>query len=174
LQTVFAALPRHFPRAIAVVIHRHKEGDEFLAEYLQKNCSLPVAEAIDKDPIVPGRIYVAPANYHLMVDEGYFSLSIDEEVQFARPSVDVLFESAAELLGPGVIGVILTGANHDGAEGARAIRENGGIVVVEEPSTAACPTMPAAAIEASATGYISPLEGIVPLLVRLIEEGIPS
>lgn len=170
LQEIFSALPGSFSWPVAVVMHRHKEADDFLVEFFQKDCALPVAEVVDKDPICPGRIYIAPADYHLLVERTHFSLSVDDQVQFARPSIDVLFESAADVFGPAVIGVVLTGANHDGADGARRIQERGGLMVVEDPRTAVCPTMPEAAIEAVAPGHVCPLKDIASLLVRLTSE----
>lgn len=167
LQKVFSALPGTFPAPLAVVMHRHKEADDFLVQYLQRDCALPVAEVMDKDPICPGRIYLAPADYHLLVEPGYFSLSVDDQIQFARPSIDVLFESAADVFGAGVIGVVLTGANHDGADGAGRIQRQGGVVVVEDPKSAVCPVMPEAAIRSAASSHVCALEGIAALLVRL-------
>jgi len=168
LQKIFSALPADFSQPIAVVIHRQKETDDFLTEYLQKACVLPISEVVDKEPIVGGRIYFAPADYHLLVEPDHFDLSIDEHVQFARPSIDVLFESAADVFGKKAIGVILTGANRDGARGVESIQDRGGIVVVENPQTATCATMPTAAIKAASSSYICDLNYISPLLVSLI------
>ena len=123
-------------------------------------------DADDKQWIKPGTVYFAPADYHLLVEKGEFSLSVDEAVHHSRPSIDVLFESAADAYGAALIGVILTGANDDGAAGARRIKSRGGLVVAQDPKTAEAPAMPAAAIAAGAVDQILPLDQIGPFLVE--------
>jgi two-component system chemotaxis response regulator CheB len=126
-----------------------------------------VQDAEDKMAIERGKVYIAPPDYHLLVEHGSFALSVDERVQFARPSIDVLFESAAHSYGPGVIGIILTGANEDGAAGLAAVKARGGVAVVQDPSDAERRTMPDAAIAATAADAVLPLEGIGEFLYAL-------
>jgi two-component system chemotaxis response regulator CheB len=167
-------LPADFPLPLAVALHRHRESDGLLAPLLQKSCVLPVGEVDDKEPIVAGRVYVCPADYHLLIDDGCFSLSTDDLVNFARPAIDVLFESAAEWHGPATVAVILSGAGFDGAAGARRVRERGGLVLVQKPDTAESPWMPAAAISATQTRHVLTLERIAAVLVRLARRRRPS
>ena len=166
-RTILRGLPRSFPDAIAVVLHRQKEADAPLLEILQTGTSIPIDEVLDKEPIRPGRAWLGPADYHLFIEDEHLSLSTDEPVNFARPSIDVLFESAADAYGAGVIGVVLTGANADGALGAIAIRQRGGLIIVEDPKTAQCGIMPQAALDATGTPYVRPLEEIASLLIEL-------
>ena len=123
-------------------------------------------DADDKQWIKPKTVYLAPADYHLLVEKGEFSLSVDEAVSHSRPSIDVLFESAADAYGPSLIGVILTGANNDGASGVRRIKSRGGLVVAQDPKTAEAPSMPEAAIATGAVDQILPLDQIGPFLVE--------
>lgn len=167
LQTVLGDLPSNFQLPIAIVQHRHRDSDDTLKAMIQQFVALPVREVEDKDEMVSGTVYLAPADYHLLVEPGYFALSTDEPVSYARPSIDVLFESAADIYGEQVIGVILTGANQDGMQGLKKIKARGGKTIVQEPSTAASPIMPAAAISAVAVDWILSLYEIAPLLVNL-------
>jgi two-component system chemotaxis response regulator CheB len=167
LKTVLVNLPAEFLAPIAIVQHRHKESDKTLQELLQEHTNLPIQEVEDKDEILPGQIYLAPADYHLLVEPGYFTLSIDEPVSYARPSIDVLFESAADAYGERVIGVILTGAYQDGMQGLKKVKARGGITIVQEPTTAESPIMPEAAIAAVAVDWVLSLSEIAPLLVNL-------
>lgn len=152
---------------IAVVQHRHKQSDHLLTTLLQDDTPLCVCEVEDKAPIVPGNVYVAPADYHLLVEEGYFSLSTDEPVRFSRPSIDVLFESAADTYGSRAIGVVLTGANADGAQGLRRIVDRGGLAFVQTPATAESPTMPTAAISAVPEARVCTIAEIAALVASL-------
>jgi two-component system chemotaxis response regulator CheB len=122
LHTILRDLPKSFSRPIAVVLHRHKDSDDALMTILQRDIALTVREVVDKEPIQLCCVHIAPSDYHLLVETMCFSLSTDEPVQFARPSIDVLFESAADVYGSEAIAIILTGANRDGAAGAREIR----------------------------------------------------
>jgi two-component system chemotaxis response regulator CheB len=167
LQKILRQLPAIFSRPIAVVLHRHRESDDLLVHLLQQASALPVTEAVDKEPILGGRVYIAPADYHLLVDELHFSLSTDDPVQFARPSIDVLFESAADAFGAKAIGIVLTGANQDGASGAARIRAKGGLVIVQDPATAENATMPQSALDATGTPHVASPEKIGELLSRL-------
>lgn len=146
LKVLLAGLPRSFPLPVAIVQHRHRDSDEMISYVLRQHAFLPLKEVEDKDDINPGYVYIAPADYHLLVDDGYFSLSTDPPVSYARPSIDTLFESAAEQYGDRVVGVILTGANQDGAAGIAEIKTRGGIAIVQDPATAESPTMPEAAL----------------------------
>jgi two-component system chemotaxis response regulator CheB len=174
LEVLLAGLPRNFPVPVAIVQHRHKSSDDKLRMMLQQYTPLVVIEPQDKEEIVPGCIYLAPADYHLMIEAGSdsvpypcFSLSTDAPVTYARPSIDVLFETAADTYAEKLIGVLLTGANHDGTGGMGKIRARGGRTVVQEPSTAACPTMPKAAIARGVAQNILPLAEIAPFLVKI-------
>ncbi len=166
---ILGQLPATLPVPVVLALHRYPESDELLAQSLQRATVLPVIEVNDKDEILPGRAYVAPANYHLLVDDGCFSLSTDSKVNHARPSIDVLFESAADWIGSGVIGVVLSGATSDGAAGAREIQRRGGSVIVEHPETAACRVMPQAAIDATRAAGVHPADQIPRVLLGLLE-----
>lgn len=160
LQTLLPALPEKFSCAVVVVQHRGKEPGSMLREFLQRSSVLPVAEPEDKEPILAGHVYLAPRDYHLLVEPGNFALSTEAPVYFARPSIDVMFESAADAYGEDVIGVVLTGANGDGARGLARIKGAGGLAVVEEPATAQAPEMPEAAIAATKVDRVLPLSEI--------------
>ena len=172
VQIILSALPKNLPVAVAIGQHRHKSSDGELIRYLQEISVLPVREAEDKQPIIPGIVFLAPADYHLLVEPGYFALSTDAPVTYARPSIDVLFESAADAYGAKVIGIILTGASSDGAQGLAKIKAYGGTVIVQKPDTAECPIMPEAAIKAVKMPQIIPLAEIVPFLNSQIKSQI--
>jgi len=167
LTCLLSALPGDFPLPLAIVLHRAVDGDATLQQLLHRHSSLPVLEAEDKMPLAAGHAYLAPANYHLLVGHMEFSLSTEAPVGFARPSIDVLFESASAAHGSKTLGVVLTGASADGAWGAGKIRARGGTVVVQSPETAECPVMPRAAIAVDAASSILPLEAIPGLLAEL-------
>jgi two-component system, chemotaxis family, protein-glutamate methylesterase/glutaminase len=167
LQILFGALPKDFPVPIAVVQHRYRTSNEGLPAFLRRHTPLQVVDTTDKEWIKSGTVYLAPANYHLLVERGELSLSVDEAVAYSRPSIDVLFESAADAYGSGVIGVVLTGANADGAKGAARIKNRGGFVIAQDPATAESPAMPQAAIDATRVDRILPLDRIGPFLVEL-------
>jgi two-component system chemotaxis response regulator CheB len=167
LMALFQKIPVTFRAPSAVVLHRQKDSDGMLLEILQRDLPLPVREPLDKEPILPGRVYLAPADYHLLVEPSHFCLSVDEPVRYARPSIDVLFESAADAFGRDAIGVVLTGANRDGSEGAARIKARGGRVIVQEPATAEAPQMPQGVISSLEPDYVLPLDKIGPLLIEL-------
>ncbi|MGH7619327.1 MAG: chemotaxis protein CheB [Gemmatimonadaceae bacterium] len=146
LRELIAGLPRDFALPLVVVQHRHKHSGHLLPALLQDSTPLRVCEAEDKAPITGGAVHVAPADYHLLVEEGFFSLTMDEPVAFSRPSIDVTFTSAADVYGDRAIGVVLTGANADGSRGLRRIADRGGLALVQLPRTAESPAMPAAAL----------------------------
>jgi len=167
LERILPALPGEFPAALIVVMHTAPESRSLLVELLGKRCRLPVREAQEGGEILPGTIYVAPPAYHLLVeDDRTFSLSTDAKVSYARPSVDVLFESAAHAYGERLIGVILTGANHDGSAGLRAVAEAGGLCLVQDPAGAEAHTMPESALAASAAARSVPLDKIAEALIE--------
>ena len=167
LRIVLEGLPEHFPAAIAIAQHRDRASGDPLSRTLQQESRLPIVDVEDKEPICPGCVYLAPADYHLLVEPEQFSLSVDAPVGFARPSIDVLFESAAEVYQSEVIGIILTGANQDGARGLAQIKARGGYTIVQDPRTAECPSMPEAALSKSSVDRVLPLQQIPPLLVAL-------
>ena len=167
LITILASLGSDFHVPIAVVQHRHRRSNENLPDFFRRQTHLCVVDVIDKQWIKPDCVYLAPADYHLLVERGAFSLSVDAAVAHSRPSVDVLFESAADAYGDRVIGVVLTGMNDDGARGARRIKHRGGFLIVQDPATAEAPAMPQAAINATRVDRILPLERIGPFLVEL-------
>jgi two-component system chemotaxis response regulator CheB len=160
LQTVLRGLPHSFPLAVAVVLHRPKETENLLIPLLQDGSELRVSEAMDKEPIQRGRVYVAPSDYHLLVEGKHFSLSTDDPVQYARPSIDVLFESAADAFGSKVIGVILTGAGMDGAHGVAQIQHRGGRILIQDPVSAESAAMPLAALKAAPTAHVRSLNDL--------------
>ena len=166
LEKIFCVLPAGFATPIAIAQHRHKKSNEGLPEFFRRSCKIRIMDADDKQWIKPNTVYLAPADYHLLVEKGEFSLSVDEVVHHSRPSVDVLFESAADAYGSALIGVILTGANDDGASGVRRIKSRGGLVVAQDPKTAEAPSMPEAAIATGAVDQILPLDQIGPYLVE--------
>jgi two-component system, chemotaxis family, protein-glutamate methylesterase/glutaminase len=158
---VLADMPAEVDLPIVVAQHRHPGSLEgTLAHLLGTQAGRPVLDAEDKMAIEPRHVYIAPPDYHLLVERGSFALSLDDRVQYARPSIDVLFESAAHAYGPGVIGVILTGANEDGAAGLARIKQRGGVAVIQDPAGAMRRAMPDAAMAATVADAVLPLEDI--------------
>lgn len=148
LSAILPALPADFPMPIMVVVHVPPDRRSVMADLFQAKCRLSVEEAEDKEPIIAGTVYFAPPDYHMLVEvDKRVSLSSDEPVLFSRPSIDVLFESAADAYGPALIAIVLTGANNDGAKGLQAVVEAGGTALVQDPGTAFASTMPEAAIK---------------------------
>ena len=168
LHVLLGGLGRPLPVPMLVVCHSGSEDMRLFCELLATRSGLPVQEAEERQQPQPGHVYVAPSGYHLLVErDGRFALSIDPRVAFSRPSIDVLFESAAETWRGHLLAVLLTGANSDGARGCRRVRELGGSVVVEDPRTAQVPVMPAAALELAGADHCLPLADIPPLLETL-------
>ena len=158
---VLADLPAELDLPIAIAQHRHPDSHEgTLAELQAAQTDRTVLYVEAKMAIEPGYVYIAPPNYHLLVERGSFALSVDERIRFARPSIDVLFETAARAYGAGVIGIILTGANDDGAHGLARIKKVGGVALIQDPLGAARRTMPDAAIAATVADAILPLDAI--------------
>jgi two-component system chemotaxis response regulator CheB len=160
------ALPPSLPCAMALVQHLGPGASE-LARLLARHTTWPVREADDKERITPGRLYVAPPDYHLLVQVNGFALSTDAPLRHSRPSIDVLFESAADAFGARLAGVLLTGANDDGARGLARIQARGGVTIVQDPATATRPDMPRAALATITPDLVAPLEGIAAHLVEL-------
>jgi two-component system, chemotaxis family, protein-glutamate methylesterase/glutaminase len=170
LKTLLSALPASFPLPIAVVQHIEQHSDAYLAEFLDRASAIDVREAEDKQALQTGTAYLAPAGYHLLIEpDRSFSLSIDEKVNYCRPSIDLLFESAADAYGENLVGIVLTGANADGAKGLKAVKKSSGLAVVQNPKTAQSSYMPQAAINIAPVDHILDLEKIAPLLVKLTE-----
>lgn len=167
MERVLADLPADFSLPVAIVQHRGTAASSGLTTLLQRRTHCKVKEPVDKEPIRPGHIYIAPADYHLLVDGCAFALSTDAPVLSARPSIDVLFESAADAVGPGAIGVVMTGASADGAEGAARIKAKGGILIVQDPDSAESDVMPRAALCRATPDAVLRLEDIGAALSRI-------
>ena len=167
LRVLLSGLPAEFFLPMVIVQHRGKHMETGLCEFLAHSSRLPVGEPEDKEPVLPGHAYLAPRDYHLLIQSRSFALSTESPVGFARPSIDVLFESAADEYRKRAIGVILTGANHDGARGLAAIKAQGGLTLVEDPMTAVCREMPDAAINLTRVDWILPLQEMAAGLYRL-------
>jgi two-component system chemotaxis response regulator CheB len=170
LRQLLAGLPAGFPLPLVIAQHRGEEREE-LASFLQQYSALPVREPEDKEPILPGRVYLAPAGYHLLVEEGAFALSTAAPVNCARPAIDLLFESLAEGYGPRALALVLTGNSADGARGASQIRALGGQVAVQDPQSAEAPAMPRAALEAVPEARVLPLPQLIAWLAGLGGKG---
>jgi two-component system chemotaxis response regulator CheB len=155
LSTLLSVLPAACRASFFIVMHIPRERPSLLPELFGSRCALPVREAEDKEPVQPGTVYFAPPDYHLLVDRGpALALSSDEPVHFSRPSIDVLFDSAADVYGERLLGLILTGANQDGEEGLAAIGRAGGRTIVQEPSGAAVPFLPEAALKEGPVDFV--------------------
>jgi two-component system chemotaxis response regulator CheB len=168
LQTLLSGLPANFPLPLVIVQHRGKDSEPGLCEFLDRGSRLPVSEPEDKQNMLPSHAYLAPQDYHLLIEERSFALSTEPPVAFARPSIDVLFESAADEYKEHAIGVILTGGNRDGARGLAKIKARGGLALVEDPASAAFREMPEAAIDSTDVDQILTLEEIAPFLSKLV------
>lgn len=168
LKTVLGGLHPALAQTILVCLHSRSDTVDMLCDVLARTSALPVIEAIERQRAAPGVVHLAPSGYHLLVESDlHFALSIDARVNYARPSIDVLFQSAAEAWRDTLIGVVLTGANADGAQGLQCIRQLGGIAVVQLPADAEATAMPQAALDTAGADYCLPLSAIAPLLNRL-------
>jgi two-component system chemotaxis response regulator CheB len=167
LSVLLGGLPAGFEPAVVVVQHRSRDSDDTLSRLLGDRTPLPVVEVDDKDVIEAGHVFIAPPDYHLLIEGETFALSTEAPVAFSRPSIDVLFESAAEALGERVIGVLLTGANADGAAGLVCIKQRGGYAIVQDPETAVGRAMPAAGVATEVVDVVLPLERIAGHLVEI-------
>lgn len=168
LSVLLPALPADLRVPVLIVLHLPRDRPSQLVEIFAPKCALSVQEAEDKAPAVPGTVYFAPPDYHLLLDAGpSLALSADEPVHFSRPSIDVLFESAADVYGETLVAIILTGASQDGALGLDAVRKAGGCTIVQQPDTAQAPLMIEAALARGPVDFVLPLEAIADLLRTL-------
>jgi len=168
MRNIFCALPAGFALPFVVVQHIGARSDGKWIEILDSQSEIHIKEADEKEKIKPGTAYIAPPNYHLLIEKDRtLSLTVDERVNFSRPSIDVLFESAAIAYSASLIGITLTGSNNDGANGLLKVKENGGLVIVQDPQTAESPAMPEAALAAVKPDYVLSLGEIVALLIRI-------
>jgi two-component system chemotaxis response regulator CheB len=168
LSVLLPALPGDIRTPVFVVLHLPRDQPSLLVEIFQPKCALPIREAEDKEPVEAGTVYFAPPDYHLLVDTGpQLALSADEPVHYSRPSIDVLFESAADCYGARLLGIVLTGANEDGAAGAAAVRRAGGVTLVQQPESAQVPLMPASALKLAAPTHVLTLAAMAKLLPTL-------
>jgi two-component system chemotaxis response regulator CheB len=168
LSVLLPALHPGTTAAVFIVVHLPRDRDSLLPDIFARKCALTVREAEDKEPVAPGTVYFAPNNYHLLVDQGpQLALSVDELVHHSRPSIDVLFESAAEVYQRRLLGIVLTGANDDGAQGLAAVHDAGGITIVQDPASAQSPQMALAAIKRRRPDHVLSLDQIARLLRTL-------
>jgi len=169
LSVLLPALPPDLRVSLFIVVHLPRERPSLLAEIFTRKCAVKVREAEDKMRVEPGTVYFAPPDYHLLLDEGpQLALSIDELVHFSRPSIDVLFESAADIYAERLMGIILTGANDDGTAGLAAIHRAGGVTIVQEPESAQVPVMALSALKRTPADFVLPLAEIAVLLQALV------
>ncbi len=167
LGVLLPALPATLRATVVVVVHLPRERPSLLCQIFQPRCALPVREAQDKEPLEPGTIYFAPPDYHLLLDAGpTLALSVDEPVHFSRPSIDVLFETAADACGSQLLAILLSGANADGAQGLVAVQAAGGTTLVQSPASCAVPFMPEAALAVMQPGHLLTPEGMAALLLE--------
>ncbi len=165
LSAIVPEFPESYSLPVIVVQHMGEANEEFLARHLNRHSAVLVKEAGDKEAIQPGTLYLAPPGYHLLIEEDRsFSLSVDPRVNYSRPSIDVLFNSAADVYQGSLIGVILTGANSDGSQGLRNIKERGGLAIAQDPASAEVEYMPQKAIAAAQVDHVLKLEEIGPFL----------
>ncbi len=173
LRTLVSGLPGDFGMAVTLVQHRHKDSDHLLRQLLQEHSALRVCEVEDKMPMEHGCIYVAPPDYHTLVEPGHFSLSTEAPVRYSRPSIDVTFLSAADSYGHRTVGVVLTGANADGAVGLKRISDRGGMAIVQDPATAESSLMPSAAVRAVPRAKVMKLDEMI-RFVSMLPAGQPE
>jgi two-component system chemotaxis response regulator CheB len=172
LSHLLPALRPGLQASVFVVIHLPRERSSLLVDIFQPRCAVEVREAQDKEPVAAGTVYFAPPDYHLLVDEGpQLALSADDLVNFSRPSIDVLFESAADVYGDRLLGIILTGASQDGASGLEAVHRAGGWTVVQQPENAQAPLMVESAIKRIPVDFVLPIDQIARLLQSLHHGG---
>jgi two-component system chemotaxis response regulator CheB len=170
LTALLPALSDALPQPVFIVQHQRRERSSLLVSLFEGDCRLPVLEAIDNAPVEPGTVYLAPPDYHLLIDTGpRIALSVDPPVHYSRPSIDVLFESAIDQYGSLLLAILLTGANEDGAAGIKTVRDAGGITIVQDPASAQVPTMPTAALASCEPDLVLDLAGIAAVLAALPE-----
>lgn len=152
---ILAGIHGPIQQSIVIVVHRKHSSDSILADLLSDKADMPVREVEDKEPVLPATIYIAPPDYHLLFEStSMFALDSSEKMHYSRPSIDVTFESAAEMFGPACVGILLSGANADGAMGLKRIREAGGLAMVQDPATAEVDYMPAQAVKLGAAEMV--------------------
>jgi two-component system chemotaxis response regulator CheB len=174
LMTLLPPLSAAFGPPIFIVLHVPRDRPSILADIFARRCRLRVCEAQDKELVHPGTVYFAPPDYHLLIDEGpQLALSSDELVHHSRPSIDVLFESAVDVYGSRLLGVVLTGANEDGAEGLAAIHAAGGITIIQQPESAQVKQMVISALSRNPESEVLDLPGIAELL-QTLDQGVPA
>jgi len=170
LGEILPRLPDDFPVPVIIVQHISPQSDNYMIRHFNNLSKITVKEADEKEAILPGHAYFAPPNYHLLVEEDQtFSLSVENRVNFSRPSIDVLFESAIDAWYSSLIGIILTGANNDGSKGLKKIKDFGGLTIVQDPKTAEVSAMPDSAIKLFKPDHILKLKDIAPFLVSLFK-----
>jgi two-component system chemotaxis response regulator CheB len=170
LSSFLPTLPKDYPLPVMIVVHLPPDKNSVMADLLKSKCKIDVREAEDKEPIRAATVYIAPPDYHLLVEpDRRLSLSSDDPVHFSRPSIDVLFESAADAYGPGLVGLILTGGSSDGANGLRAVHQAGGQALVQDPAKANVPLMPQAALEVCPSARVMSLPEITTFLNHLVQ-----
>jgi two-component system chemotaxis response regulator CheB len=175
LSYILPALPAHFSIPIAIVLHVPANRPSLLADVLGARCALPVREVEDKEPVAAGTVFVAPPNYHLLIErQRTFALSIDAPIHYSRPSIDALFESAAEAYGESLLAVLLAGANEDGARGVGRVKAMGGTAIVQEPATSQSPEMPNAAIRVAPVDRVLAPVGIAEFLIEAGRRDTPA
>jgi two-component system chemotaxis response regulator CheB len=175
LTELLPALPPGLGPPVFIVLHLPRDRPSVLAEIFTRRCAVPVREAQDKEAVIPGTVYFAPNNYHLLVDNGpQLALSADAPVHHSRPSIDVLFESAAEIYRERLLGIILSGANEDGACGLAAIHDAGGDTIVQTPQTARVPHMVLSALRLRPADGVLPLDEIAAMLRTLDAGAVPA
>ena len=174
LRELVSVLPADLVMPVVLIQHRHKMSDHLLATLLQDRTALKVWEVEDKMPMEPGSIYVAPPDYHLLVEPKHFTLSVEEPIRYSRPSIDLTFSSAVDIFGERTIGAVLTGANADGAEGLRRIAERRGLTLVQEPATAESPAMPTAALKAVPASRVLTVRAIGELIGQMGRDHAPD
>ena len=167
LRTLVGALPKSFQMAITLVQHRHKDSDHLLCTLVQERTPLKVHEIEDKMPLECGSVYIAPPDYHTLVEPGHFSLSTEGPVRYSRPSIDVTFLTAADSYAHRTVGVVLTGANADGSEGLRRIFDRGGLALIQDPATAESTLMPSAAVKAVPRARVMQIEEMANFIASL-------
>ncbi len=175
LLNLLSKLPKTYHLPIICVMHMHPSDDGELASFLNEQSSLMVKQAEEKEHICPGFVYIAPADYHLLVEHNKtFSLSIDEKVNYSRPSIDVLFESAAFAYMKNLTGIILSGSNHDGANGISKIKQYDGCTIAQSPLSAKYKIMPQAAIDTGDIDFIFSIPEIMDMLLKGINHGLQT
>ena len=168
LTRILPSLPSTTPVPILIVVHIPRERPSLLTEIFRHKCTMRVEEAVDKADIKPGRIYFAPPDYHMLIDRGpQIALSVDDVIQFSRPSIDVLFESAADVYGKNLLGILLTGGNEDGASGLAYIATCGGTTILQDPAEAAASAMPEGALKLMTPTHVMMLDEIAALLMNI-------